>query len=365
MIISLTSTLIVMLLSFYSLIIQKLWYKSLIYTVVGTGEFGIFLYAQWIRKHGKDRNVFVYLGIIIFFAGMIFLCLYIGIIVRPEFPAVNFLIFFMCSQIIFVIDPLWNLLINSIAILMFFCFTREVTSFSVWIINLINIIVAAMISSIFSWYMSFVSVRELLAVQRLETERNRFREESIRDELTGLNNRRDFMKTVNFYLSVCRHVHQTVVVIMLDVDYFKRYNDFYGHPRGDLVLQAVGEVLKTIMKEERVYAARVGGEEFILLRTENRLAEAERIAIKIRQRIIDLNILHEKSPIAPHVTVSLGVYFLRGGSEDRVEELYNWADLALYEAKARGRNNIVLIDSTNKTMRSVELLPPDQNLGRH
>jgi diguanylate cyclase (GGDEF)-like protein len=331
---------------------------------VGAGEFGIFLYAQWIGKYRKGRNVFVYLGIVLFFAGMMFFYISIGIIARPEFPAVNFLIFFMYSQIIFVINPLWNLLINITAILMFFCFTMEVKSFSTWIADLINIIIAGMIGSIFSWYISFVSIREMLAVQRLETERNRFREESIRDELTGLNNRRNFMETVNFYLSVCRHVHQTVIVIMLDVDYFKRYNDFYGHPRGDLVLQAVGKVLKTIMEEERVYAARVGGEEFILLGTENRLAEAERIAIKIRQRIIDLNILHEQSPVAPYVTVSLGVYFLRGGSEDTAAELYSRADLALYEAKARGRNNIVLIDSINKTMRPVALLPPDQNLGR-
>ncbi|MDR0689412.1 MAG: GGDEF domain-containing protein [Spirochaetaceae bacterium] len=331
---------------------------------IGAGEFSIFLYAQWLRRRRKGRNAFVYVGIIIFFAGMMFFCIYIGIIARPEFPAVNFLIFFMYSQIIFVIDPLWNLLINSIAILMFFCFTIEVVPFSIWIVDLVNIIIAGMIGSIFSWYMSFVSVREMLAVQRLETERNRFREESIRDELTGLNNRRDFMETVNFYLSVCRNVHQTIIVIMLDVDYFKRYNDFYGHPQGDLVLQAIGKALRTIMEEERIYAARVGGEEFILLGTENRLAEVERIAIKIRQRIIDLNIPHEQSPIAPYVTVSLGVYLLRGGSEDTVAELYSRADLALYEAKARGRNNIVLIDSINKTIRPVELLPPDRNLGR-
>jgi diguanylate cyclase (GGDEF)-like protein len=331
---------------------------------VAAGEFSIFLYAKRIRN-GKCRDVFVYLGIIIFFTVMMFFGIYIGIIDQPEFPAVNFLIFFIYFQIIFVIDPFWNLLINIITILIFSCFTITMKPFSIWSADLINIIIAGMIGSIFSWYMSFVSIREMLAVRRVGIERNRFREESIRDELTGLNNRRDFMETVNFYLSICRHVHQTIMVIMLDVDYFKRYNDFYGHPRGDLVLQAIGKALKAIMEEERIYAARVGGEEFILLGAENRLAEAERIAIKIRQRIIDLNIPHEQSPIAPYVTVSLGMYLLRGGSADTVADLYGRVDLALYEAKARGRNNIVLIDSINKTMRPVELLPPDKNLGRH
>ncbi|MFP3090219.1 GGDEF domain-containing protein [Treponema sp. TIM-1] len=327
-------------------------------------ELSTFFYAQWVRKHKKGEDIFVYSGIIIFFAGLMFFGIYIGIVDRPEFQAINFLIFFICSQIIFVIDPLWNLLINFVIILLFSSLAIEVKSFSIWIADLINIVVAAMIGAAFSWYMSYVSIREMIAAQRLEKERNRFREESIRDELTGIGNRRDFMDTVNFYISVCQHIHQTIVIIMLDVDYFKRYNDFYGHPKGDVVLQAIGKVLKKITDEERLYAARVGGEEFIIMGTENRLVEAERIALKIRQGIIDLNIPHEKSPIAPYITVSLGVYRMRGGSEDTVEELYSRADLALYDAKVRGRNNIVLFDSVDKIMRPIELRPPDKSPAR-
>ncbi|MDR2630261.1 MAG: GGDEF domain-containing protein [Spirochaetaceae bacterium] len=364
MIISLASTLMIMIFSFYPLIIQKSWHKFLIYMGVDAWELGIFLYACWIQKYKKHQGIFVYSGIILFFAGLMFFGLYIGIIDRQEYQAINFLIVFICSQIVFVIDPLWNLLINIIAIVVFSSFSMEVKSFSIWIADLINIIVAGILGSAFSWYLSYVSIREMLAVQRLKIERNRFREESIRDELTGIGNRRDFTEAVNFYISVCQHVHQTVIVIMLDVDYFKRYNDFYGHPKGDLVLQAIGKVLKTLMEEERLYAARVGGEEFIIMRTENRLIEAERIALRIRQMVIDLNMHHEKSPIASYVTVSLGVYFMRGGSPDKMEELYSQADLALYEAKARGRNNIVLLDSANNTMRPVELRPPEQNIGR-
>ncbi|MDR2759102.1 MAG: GGDEF domain-containing protein [Spirochaetaceae bacterium] len=327
-------------------------------------ELSVLLYARWIWKYKKYQDVFVYSGIIIFFAGLMFFSIYIGIVDRPEFQAVNFFIFFICSQIIFVINPLWNFLINFITILIFSSLAIEVKSFSVWIADLINITIAGMIGAAFSWYMSYVSIREMLAAQRLESERNRFREESIRDELTGIGNRRDFMDTVNFYIAVCQHIHQTIIIIMLDVDYFKRYNDFYGHPRGDLVLRAIGKVLRKIMEEERLYAARVGGEEFIIMGTENRLAEAERIALKIRQEVIDLKIPHEKSPVAPHVTVSQGVYFMRGGSEDTMEDLYSQADLALYDAKVRGRNTIVFFDSAEKTMRPVELRPPDRNLGR-
>jgi diguanylate cyclase (GGDEF)-like protein len=222
----------------------------------------------------------------------------------------------------------------------------------------------AITGMVFTWYMSYVAIKGMITGQRLEAERNRFQEESNKDALTGLNNRRNFMESVNFYLSACRHVHQTICVIMLDVDYFKKYNDFYGHPKGDLVLEAIGSVLKQIMIEEGFYAARVGGEEFIILGTENRLAEAERIARRIRQMIIDLKIPHEQSEIFPWVTASLGIYVMRGGSLDTVNELYSRVDAALYEAKRLGRNCIVLRDSAAMGMQPVVLLPPEMNRGR-
>ncbi|MDR2184692.1 MAG: GGDEF domain-containing protein [Treponema sp.] len=200
--------------------------------------------------------------------------------------------------------------------------------------------------------------------RKLEDERNLFREQSIKDELTGLSNRRDFQHGIHFYISVCRHVHQTVCAMMLDVDYFKRYNDHYGHPAGDCVLRSIGKVLMQLNKEESVFTARVGGEEFIVLWIENRIAETERVARKLRQMIINLGIPHEKSSTAPYVTVSLGLYVLRGGAPDTPEELYSRADAALYEAKRRGRNCIVLFDSGEAIFRTVELLPPELNVGR-
>jgi diguanylate cyclase (GGDEF)-like protein len=123
-------------------------------------------------------------------------------------------------------------------------------------------------------------------------------------------------------------------------------------------------VLQSLITEERIFAARVGGEEFIVLWTENRISEAERVALKLRQKIIDLRIPHEKSAVAPYVTASLGMYILRGGSADSIDDLYNNADAALYEAKSRGRNCIMLRDSADKTIRQVGLLPLEKNLGR-
>jgi diguanylate cyclase (GGDEF)-like protein len=151
---------------------------------------------------------------------------------------------------------------------------------------------------------------------------------------------------------------------MLDVDFFKNYNDFYGHQKGDETLQAIGGVLKQLIAEEQVFAARVGGEEFFVLWTENRIAEAERVAIKLRHMIADLGIPHERSTVAPYVTVSLGLYVLRGGAQDSADDLYREADDALYEAKARGRNCIMLRDSSDRSLRMVDIVPPERNVGR-
>jgi diguanylate cyclase (GGDEF)-like protein len=147
---------------------------------------------------------------------------------------------------------------------------------------------------------------------------------------------------------------------MMDVDFFKNYNDLYGHTKGDIVLQSIGMALKELSDEYRLYVARVGGEEFIVMWTENRMLEAERMALKIRKKIIDLQIPHDKSYVAPYITASLGLYFMRGGSMDSTKELYNYADIALYCAKKAGRNCIMLLDSDGHNCRPVELRSPDE-----
>jgi diguanylate cyclase (GGDEF)-like protein len=108
----------------------------------------------------------------------------------------------------------------------------------------------------------------------------------------------------------------------------------------------------------------VGGEEFIVLWTENRIAEAERVAIKLLNMIIALQIPHTRSSVAPYITASLGLYVLRGGVTDSPEDLYREADYALYKAKEWGRNCIILRDSADMSMRKVELVSQEENLGR-
>lgn len=353
--VSLLATVLITIFIFYPLFLQKNFQKVFVFIFIAVIQFGIFLYSRHLRKKAVARRDFIFLAYCILFFSLIFFGIYIGIIDSHKMPAVNYYIFLVFSQILFIFNPVRNLFLNIIALGLLCFFGFQYNNLEVLKSNIVNGVIAATVGMTFNWYTSHIMVQEMLASKKLEEERNRFKEQSTKDELTGLSNRRDFLNSVTFYTAVCQHVHQTVCVIMMDVDHFKNYNDFYGHSRGDIVLKAIGHVLKILIQEELVFAARVGGEEFIILWTENRLSEAERLALKLKQMINDLNIPHAKSGVAPHVTASYGLYFLRGGSMDTVDELYQKADQALYEAKKRGRNRIALVDSDDpSTFRTIE-----------
>jgi diguanylate cyclase (GGDEF)-like protein len=298
------------------------------------------------------------LSVIAFKTGFAFFVIFLTVFslyvyVMDNSPSViRLLLMFLSSQIIFVLDTVSLIIINAIIISLFFItnnYYSKVTGIYIPannIFDITNIVFSSLMCITFNWYTSHAIIRGII-------ERNH-------DQLTGLNNRRSFEQSVNFYMSVCRHVHQTVCIVMMDVDFFKNYNDMYGHTRGDTVLQFMGKALKELSDEFRLYVARVGGEEFILMWNENRILEAERMALRIRKTILDMKIPHENSSIAPHITASFGLYFMRGGSPDSAEELYNYADIALYKAKEAGRNCIMLLDSAGHTCRPIELRSPDE-----
>lgn len=364
MIISIVTVLLLLLFGGVSVVLERSQDKALVVAGAGALEFAVFLYISRLcgqKKYAK-RRVYAALGCYFVFLLGFGICL--SVFFTPEYYGVNFIVFLICSQVVFVLNPPLILLLNAAAVSVFACLGAPVKPPQIWRSDLVNAAIAALIGMALSWYMSRSLIKVMITSRRFEQERNRFREESIRDELTGLSNRRDYLNAVNFYISVCHHVHQTVCAVMMDVDYFKNYNDYYGHQKGDAVLKSIGDVLRRLSSEEHAFTARVGGEEFIVLWTENRIAEAERVALKLRQMIIDLQIPHEKSAAAPHITASFGLYIQRGGSADTAEDLYRNADSALYMAKKNGRNCIMCINSEDKTAKMVQILPPHENIGR-
>jgi diguanylate cyclase (GGDEF)-like protein len=136
---------------------------------------------------------------------------------------------------------------------------------------------------------------------------------------------------------------QTLALLLIDVDFFKRYNDHYGHPQGDLALQALAQVLSTVSTRAIDLAARIGGEEFVLMLTATSKEGAHKMAQRIQQLLADSALPHAASAVSPWLTVSMGIA-LCDSQDESPSALLSRADRALYQAKATGRNRFVFDD---------------------
>ncbi len=163
---------------------------------------------------------------------------------------------------------------------------------------------------------------------------------AIKDELTGLYNRRHFNALAPELLKQAGQENRHLALILMDVDNFKKYNDTYGHPEGDNVLSSIGHTLNSIFKRRSDFAFRLGGEEFGVLTLVSSPEKAESETEKTRQAIQDLAITHELNPPGV-VTISMGLITLVPQGDDNMDTLYKKADKALYNAKEGGRNQYV------------------------
>lgn len=164
---------------------------------------------------------------------------------------------------------------------------------------------------------------------------------SITDVMTGLYNRRFFNTIIEKELNRAQRDNKLLAFAMLDVDYFKQYNDHYGHQKGDQVLKAIGEVLQRKLGRGSDYCFRLGGEEFGLLLCGVPLQEAQKFIESICEEIEKVRIEHKWSDVADVVTVSIGLLSVTPGIGITVDRIYKLADEALYLAKHGGRNRVV------------------------
>lgn len=161
------------------------------------------------------------------------------------------------------------------------------------------------------------------------------------DSLTGLYNRRAFFDVANRdWQAAARHDTQLSIAIF-DIDYFKPYNDYYGHPEGDTCLSAVAHCLEVNLQRDMDVVARYGGEEFILILPNTDLQGAQHVAERLCLAVEDLQLPHATSPTSHVVTVSVGVCTTLSTAGSTLEDLIKQADIALYEAKDQGRNHVV------------------------
>lgn len=177
-----------------------------------------------------------------------------------------------------------------------------------------------------------------------EQTRIRLRAKSISadmDPLTGLANRRGLDRKAAVLWPYCARTQTNVGLIEIDIDFFKKYNDRFGHPAGDKCLKEVAHAIKNTAKRSVDITARTGGEEFIIFVQNMTEAELVEFAMKVRQSVADLKIAHAYAGVSEYVTVSMGIAYGVPGEDYAFDDMYEEADRALYKAKNSGRNCIV------------------------
>lgn len=168
---------------------------------------------------------------------------------------------------------------------------------------------------------------------------------SCRDGLTGVLNRRAFDEYIGKEWSRAIRENGDVGLLLIDIDYFKNYNDTFGHQDGDECLRRVAVALGAGLKRPSDIVARYGGEEFAVILPDVKVEGGAVIAESLRSAVENLHLAHDYSAVADHVTISIGVASTRPKSGQLPEHLLRAADKALYEAKANGRNRVAVARS--------------------
>lgn len=161
------------------------------------------------------------------------------------------------------------------------------------------------------------------------------------DQLTGLYNRRLFDKNLKRETNRCGREGRFLLLVIIGLDQFKLYNDTYGQPKGEKVLASIGKVISSSTRRATEFAFRTGAEEFALIHSLEHCQDGVERVKTIFEQISKLNIPHEKNLPHKKVTISAGLSFMSPEHFRSAENLYIEADLALYEAKSKGRNQFV------------------------
>lgn len=195
-------------------------------------------------------------------------------------------------------------------------------------------------------YLEMQKLQEQLTESNQKLEQNNviLQKLSTMDGLTGIANRRHFDETLQNEWKIGFRQKTPLVVIMIDIDFFKKYNDGYGHQGGDDCLKEVARILDENIVRPGDFIARYGGEEFVVILPRTDAAGAAVIAEQLRYAVDARKITHEFSSAADHVTISLGVAAVLPDSAGTPEGLLARADEALYKSKEAGRNRYTIAD---------------------
>ncbi|MCL2069141.1 MAG: GGDEF domain-containing protein [Oscillospiraceae bacterium] len=331
--------------SFFPVVIENNLPKAGVYFLFSAiGMLLWFAARSCYRQHKQGEQIEparIYTLIALFYTNIMLFSIYIGVWANPVQLAGSFMGFMVVALFMFIAPPAFNLCLTLSAMVVFVTSAVIIKDSSLWVFDLANALLACIIGLVFGWRITRYRISAMVSAGKLEEERNNYKIQSTMDELTQLKNRRDFEQAFDRFMRNHRSSDRWMCIALIDVDCFKKYNDHYGHLKGDESLQAIGKLLNDIREGMGVYAARIGGEEFALIWFEERdWSRVNDIVTWIHRGVRDLNIHHERSIAEAYLTVSIGVYVSQCGlsGDERRRFIYEQADKALYQAKESGRN---------------------------
>ncbi|MDR1868690.1 MAG: GGDEF domain-containing protein [Treponema sp.] len=333
----------------FPIITENDFAKTKIYLISSIAAFIMYFFSAYKKRQFNQKKQIsrslIYILIFLFFMNVMMFGLYLAVWANTEKIAGSFIGILICVLFLFNISPVLYLCLMLSAVITFITTVILYKNPLVWNYDIQNAMFAGIVGLIFGWQIIMNRITMASTAKKLENERDSYYDQSTVDELTQLKNRRDFIQTFCRYNSNYRETDHFLCLAIMDIDFFKNYNDHYGHPMGDECLRKIGKALNDLNAATKIYTARIGGEEFALVWFEEEAAHANNVTSQVIQMIRDLNIPHEKSDAAPYVTVSIGLHITKCGVTDDTQILYDMADKALYTAKRSGRNRAV--DSTS------------------
>lgn len=209
--------------------------------------------------------------------------------------------------------------------------------------SFVLIFIASLVFFIFIIFFSYFTIKKTDRLERNLIESNKkLTVLSSLDGLTGIANRRRFDEYLSQEVIKAETGGKSLSLLMADIDYFKKYNDTYGHQMGDLCIRRVAGVFTETCRRPTDLPARYGGEEFTVVLPDTDINGALRVAEIIREEVVRMGIPHKSSPAGPCISVSIGLTTMNTGTSISMEKIIYQADQALYRAKEEGRNRSVI-----------------------
>jgi len=178
--------------------------------------------------------------------------------------------------------------------------------------------------------------------QLLQNANEKLENLTLEDALTQLHNRRYFEMQLKAEWKRESRDHKILTLMIIDIDYFKLYNDTYGHAEGDVCLKAVAQILRDCIHRPADIIARIGGEEFVVMLPDVDVDGTLTLAKQMQHQLHLASLTHATSPLSENITVSMGIASVVPDENSTALSLFKSADKALYKAKAKGRNQIVV-----------------------